>query len=103
MIGNRNNSHANWIVGVAIVALAASVDCSEQEGNPRQARIGPHGSVANREDRAVSLLGRPLLPAETTQDDKRLKDLAEARRQLSEHPDDPERVIWVGRDGYDVS
>ncbi|MCZ6815718.1 MAG: tetratricopeptide repeat protein [Planctomycetota bacterium] len=102
MIGNRNNSHANWIVGVAIVGLAASVDCSEQEGMAPQARSGPHGTATNREDRAVSLLGRPLLgrpllPAETTQDDKRLKELADARRHLAERPDDPDRVIWVGR------
>ncbi len=46
----------------------------------------------------VSLLGRPLPPIPPGNNRVRLeRDLTEARQALEADPDDPDRVIWVGR------
>jgi tetratricopeptide (TPR) repeat protein len=46
----------------------------------------------------VSLLGRPLFAGPPAANLAKLEsDLAEAERRLSEHPDDPDAVVWVGR------
>lgn len=97
MITLRRNKHVNGIVGLAFFAITSSIGCSGQDGKSTRARGGAEGTAGERTDRAVSLLGRPLSPAPTTEDDKRLKDLADARRELAERPNDPERVVWVGR------
>lgn len=46
----------------------------------------------------VSPLGKPLMAAPPAADREKLESaLAEARKKLSEKPDDPERIVWVGR------
>ncbi|MBL8878026.1 MAG: hypothetical protein JNG88_02810 [Phycisphaerales bacterium] len=44
-----------------------------------------------------SLLGRPLLPDPPGDRAKLEQALHDARAQLDERPDDPDRLIWVGR------
>lgn len=63
------------------------------DDEPRQVRRQPQ-----REPEAMSLLGRPLYADPPDADLERLEaDLASARQQLAESPDDPQRIIWVGR------
>ncbi len=46
----------------------------------------------------ISPLGRPLFDAPPTADREKLeKDLADARTRLVEKPNDPDRIVWVGR------
>lgn len=46
----------------------------------------------------ISPLGRPLFGPPPTADRAKLEnDLAEARARRAEKPDDPERIVWVGR------
>lgn len=46
----------------------------------------------------VSLNGKPLTGPPPGDDVAKLEaDLAAARKELGEHPNDPERIIWVGR------
>lgn len=46
----------------------------------------------------LSLLGKPLVGPPPGADVTKLEaDLAAARKELEEHPNDPERIIWVGR------
>lgn len=63
------------------------------DDEPRQVRRQPQ-----RQPEAMSLLGRPLYADPPDADLERLEaDLAAARRHLAESPDDPQRIIWVGR------
>ncbi len=46
----------------------------------------------------ISLLGRPLYPIQDSE--KRVKleaDLESAREELAQHPEDPAKIVWVGR------
>jgi tetratricopeptide (TPR) repeat protein len=51
------------------------------------------------EPEAISLLGKPLIAPELPSDvhERRLANLAEAKRQYEAQPDDIERIVWVGR------
>jgi tetratricopeptide (TPR) repeat protein len=51
----------------------------------------------SRQPQLISPLGRPLFDAQPANREKLEKDLADARARLLEKPDDPERIVWVGR------
>lgn len=62
------------------------VDTTEQKSLPRS------------KPEAVSLLGRPLYANENLPNVEALRTaLAQARAESAVHPDDPDKLIWVGR------
>jgi len=72
---------------VSLVVMALSLP-----GFDGQFRFSPQGLEV------ISPLGRPLFAAPPTSSRDRLeKDLNEARALLAEKPDDPQRIVWVGR------
>ncbi|MCP4249340.1 MAG: hypothetical protein GY778_20040 [bacterium] len=53
--------------------------------------------AADRRPELVSLLGSPLYALPPGVDVKQVKLFQEARTALAANPDDPERIVWVGR------
>ena len=82
----------------ALVLASCVLGC---HGGTQQARHAApdRGTRGDEKPEAVSLLGealyRPPLAAEKRRELE--ADLAQARREFELHPDDPERVIWLGR------
>ncbi len=72
-----------------VLALLAGIGCSKS---------GPHPPPGIADPEALSLLGEPLfaIPPGPDRDDLDA-NLSAAREELASAPDDPERIIWVGR------
>lgn len=93
MIGKRHPC-AEWYARAAYIVLLGAVlgrvgaTCAQDTPTSQ-----PEGPVE-----VVSLLGRPLYAVPAGPERDRLEaDLAAARRELQDHPNDPARVVWVGR------
>lgn len=85
-------------IPLLLAALPAQPSCT----GPRTSRLGPmEPSNARRHDKAIeatSLLGAPLHAKTSGPDLEKLEaNLAAAQRDLAAHPDDPAKVVWVGR------
>jgi len=83
-----------------IVVLACFAGCAAPGPAPRghNAPASPPGSAAPLDPQPRSLLGRPLEPLPPgPQRDKAEADLAAARAALEREPDNPDKIVWVGR------
>ncbi len=70
--------------------------CATPEGNPAPHR--PASPTRAPSVECVSLLGRPLHALPPDADRAKLEAaLAQALADLQAHPDDPTRIVWVGR------
>lgn len=55
-------------------------------------------SCSHSQPEITSLLGRPLYPIQDVEKLVKLEaDLESAREELAQHPDDPAKIVWVGR------
>lgn len=67
--------------------------------SPRPSKTCEKGAQNDlSEPRMVSLLGQPLPATPPSTDRAKLEaDLVAARRELAADPDDPDKIVWVGR------
>lgn len=79
--------------------FALTLGCHADVNRPRAvAPPNANDESPPRRPELISPLGKPLYALPPGPQRERLEaDLAEARRRLAEDPDDPDRIIWVGR------
>lgn len=81
-----------WLIILPACPWLACISSSPSHTCERNGRIIP------TQPQTVSLLGRHLFAASESEDLAKLEaDLAGARRELAVDPDDPDKIVWVGR------
>lgn len=90
-----NSGHALRFGLAGLLLCCGLAQTTSAQGHKRQYE----GAFENDKPEAISLLGKPLyrpkLPPETQA--KLEEDLARARAEYNKDPEDPERLIWLGR------
>ncbi len=81
-----------WLITLPACLWLACMSSGPSQTCERNRRIVP------TQPETVSLLGRRLPAAPKSEDLAKLEaDLVAARRELAADPDDPDKIIWVGR------
>lgn len=106
----QSKTTRRWWLSLAMLSVAGlfgavtaqqPTSSAEAISTTRRRTIMPHPSVQQPTSsaEAISLLGQPLYPVPLPPSRKQAleTELAQARAAYEQNPDDPERIIWLGR------
>lgn len=87
-----NSVRSAWLIALPACLWSACISSGPSQTCEKNAR------TTHSHPQTVSLLGQPLLAVPKSEDLAKLEaDLAAARLALAADPDDPDKIIWVGR------